>query len=429
MNNTILNILIGGAAGQGLQTVGPILAKGLVRKGFSVHVKQEYESRVRGGHNVFALRTGAKKVSAPCDRVDILVCLNKETFHIHQDELADNALVIFDQDWGIEYQRKIIIPLDLPGEKITRNSAAAAVLAGLIGIDKNTLTGVYKDSMGEKKAYKNMVTIDAAFAWLYENRIDFSPLPQIENPQSNLLLTGHEALAIGAVSAGIKFCSYYPMSPATSITQTLVNYAERMGLVIEQVEDEIAAINMALGASFAGAPSLVATSGGGFALMAEGVSLAGISETPIVIVIGQRPGPGTGLPTRTEQADLLFALYSSHGEFPRVIYAPADVEQCFHLARKAVFTAERYQLPAFVLTDQYVAESFQDMKPVDMEKLDSITKPGAGASSVMLPYARYRITESGISPRLIPGLSENLVIGDSHEHTETGHMTEDLALR
>jgi 2-oxoglutarate/2-oxoacid ferredoxin oxidoreductase subunit alpha len=428
MNEASVNILLGGEAGQGLQTVGPILAKSLVRKGYSVHVTQTYESRVRGGHNVFAIRAGTGKILSPCDNIDILVCLNEESFQINRDYLTTDALVICVEDWKIDYERQIVIPSNLPGEKVTRNSAAIGIVAGLIGVDKNSLIQVFKDSLDNRKANENIDIIEAVYLWLDEKKIDFKPLPKIIRPEKKWLLTGHEAVAFGAISAGIKFCSFYPMSPATSIAQTLIDYSGRMGLIVEQVEDEIAAINMALGASYAGAPAIVPTSGGGFALMTEGVSLAGISETPIVIIIAQRPGPGTGLATRTEQADLWLALHSGHGEFPRVIYAPGNVEECFHLTRNAAFAAEKYQVPAFVLTDQYIAESYQDVQPVDMEKL-AIIKPAVNLSNFSPIYERYRITQNGISPRLLPGFSEDLVVADSHEHTEAGHMTEDLILR
>jgi len=200
-----------------------------------------------------------------------------------------------------------------------------------------------------------------------------------------------------------------------------------MGLIVEQAEDEIAAINMAIGASFTGAPSMVATSGGGFALMVEGVSLAAMTETPVVVVVAQRPGPATGLPTRTEQGDLELVLHSGHGEFPRAIFAPGTVEECFHLTRKAFELAERYQSPMFLLTDQFLADSYRAVVPFDIENLP-LVHPGTktGESS---QYTRYAITESGISPRLLPGMTENLVVADSDEHTEGGHITEDLFVR
>jgi len=242
------------------------------------------------------------------------------------------------------------------------------------------------------------------------------------------MMQGNEAIALGAISAGLKFYAFYPMTPSTSIGLTLARYAEKMGLVVEQAEDEIAAINMALGASFAGAPSMVATSGGGFALMVEGVSLAAMTETPIVIVIAQRPGPATGLPTRTEQGDLNFVLHSSHGEFPRAIFCPGTIEECFHLTRKAFVLAEKFQGPMFILTDQFLSDSYRAIIPFDIENLVPV-RSSIDATPATVPYRRFSFTDSGVSPRLLPGLSGHLVIAGSDEHTEDGHLTEDLSVR
>jgi 2-oxoglutarate ferredoxin oxidoreductase subunit alpha len=199
-------------------------------------------------------------------------------------------------------------------------------------------------------------------------------------------------------------------------------------LIVEQAEDEIAAINMCIGASYAGVPSMVPTSGGGFALMTESVSLAAISETPLVIVVAQRPGPGTGLATRTEQGELWFVLHAGHGEFPRAVFAPGTLEECFHLTRKAFELAEAFQGPVFILTDHCFADSYRDVEPFEVESLPFV-KPGTDPASVETPYLRYRITADGVSSRLLPGLSEHLVVADSHEHTENGHLTEDLSIR
>jgi len=241
------------------------------------------------------------------------------------------------------------------------------------------------------------------------------------------MMNGNEAIALGAISAGLRFYSFYPMTPSTSTSLTLAGQARRMGLIVEQAEDEIAAINMAIGASFAGVPSMVATSGGGFALMVEGVSLAAVTETPVVVVVAQRPGPATGLPTRTEQADLDFVLHAGHGEFPRAIFSPGTVEECFHLTRRALELAERYQGPMFLLTDQFLADSYRAVVPFEVEDLEPVR---AGKEAVgSAPYLRFAITESGVSPRLFPGMTENLVVADSDEHTEDGHITEDLSVR
>lgn len=428
MEQRILNVLIGGEAGQGLQTVGHILAKSLVRCGFSVNVRQTYESRVRGGHNTFSIRLGIKKVSAPQDVVDILISLNEETVALHREELSSKGWIIGYEEWDIEHDRWMGVPFKMFGKELYWNVAAIGIAAALMGLDRKVLGQTVEDTFGSSQSVENLRVLEASYRWFEEQSSEFKKLPEVKDPPQHLVMNGHEAVALGAISAGVKFCAFYPMSPSTSIPQALIDCSEEMGLVVEQAEDEIAAINMAVGASYAGVPSIVTTSGGGFALMTETVSLTGVTETPVVIAIGQRPGPGTGLATRTEQGDLWFVLHAGHGEFPRAVYAPGTVEECFHLSRKAVEMAEAFQVPAFVLTDHYLADCYQDLEPIDVESLPFV-KPGADASGVSIPYLRYSITEDGISPRLLPGLSKHLVVADSHEHTEDGHLTEDLSIR
>ena len=422
------NVLIGGEAGQGLQTVGHLLAKSLVRSGYSIHATQTYESRVRGGHNTFSIRVGPEKVLAEQEAIDILIALNEETIDLHQKELTKTGLIIGDGEWKRKEKNWIGLPLKEFGEKTYWNTACMGVSAGLIGLDEQVVAKTIEDAFGEKGSKENWKVLEASYHWLKKQSLDWEKLPDIPRPAKRLVINAHEAVALGAISAGVKFCAFYPMSPSTSIAQALIDWAKEMDLVIEQAEDEIAAINMAIGASFAGAPSMVPTSGGGFALMVEAVSLAAITETPVVIVIGQRSGPATGLATRTEQSDLGFVLHAGHGEFPRAVFAPGTLEECFNLTRKAFELAEKYQGPMFVLTDHFFADSYRDMEPMDVSKL-SFVRPQGDPSSVKTPYLRYRITRKGISPRLLPGLSRHLVVADSHEHTEDGHMTENLSIR
>ena len=423
-----VNILIGGEAGQGLQTVGSIFAKSLVRSGFSIHVMQTYESRVRGGHNTFSIRVGPETVLAGQEAIDILIALNEETIDLHQKELTKSGLIIGDGEWKRKEKNWIGLPLKEFGEKIYWNTACVGVAAGLLGLGEQVVAKAIEDTFGMEHAKENWKVLEASYHWLKEQSFHWEKLPNIPKPAKRLVMNAHEAVALGAISAGLKFCAFYPMSPSTSIAQTLIDWAKELDLVIEQAEDEIAAINMAIGASFAGAPSMVPTSGGGFALMVEAVSLAAITETPVVIVIGQRSGPATGLATRTEQSELGFVLNAGHGEFPRAVFAPGTIEECFHLTRKAFELAEKYQGPMFVLTDHFFADSYRDIKPIDVSKL-SFVRPQGDPSSVKTPYLRYRITRKGISPRLLPGLSKHLVVADSHEHTENGHYTENLSIR
>lgn len=422
------HILIAGEAGQGLQTIGYILAKGLVRSGYSVYVHQTYESRVRGGHNTFSIRIGTQTVLAPQEAIDLLIALNEESIDLHRDELSAQSFIIGNSDLNREEKNWIGVPFKTFGKEVYWNTAAMGVAAGLLGLDLEGLGKGVKEVFGEEKGAENLKVLHASYQWLGSKPFKMEPLRPLPNLPPRLLMNGHEAVALGAISAGLKFCAFYPMSPSTSIAQTLIDWSKEMDLIMVQAEDEISAINMALGASYAGAPSLVPTSGGGFALMVEAVSLSAISETPVVVVIGQRPGPATGLATRTEQGELLFVLHAGHGEFPRAIFSPGTVEECFFLTRRALELAEKYQGPIFILTDHFLADSYMDLEPIQVEGLSYI-RPGADPQGIMPPYLRYRITEDGVSPRLLPGFSRHLVVGDSHEHTEDGHMTENLSMR
>lgn len=428
MNTQLRNILIGGEAGQGVQTIGLIFAKSFVRSGYSVHVTQTYESRVRGGHNTYSIRVGSNKVLAPADEIDLLIALNEETIELHQRNLTPKGYIIGNIDWNWSEKNWIGVPLKEFGKEVYWNTASIGVAGCLLGLDQQMIAQAIRDVLGEERSSENLAILGESYKWFKSQSYSVEPLPIISNLSPRLLMNGHEAVALGAISAGLKFCAYYPMSPSTSIAQTIIDWSREMDLVVIQAEDEIAAINLGIGASYAGAPSLVPTSGGGFALMVEAVSLAAMSETPVVIVIGQRPGPATGLATRTEQGELWFVLHAGHGEFPRAIFAPGTIEECFHLTRKALELSEKYQGPIFILTDHFLADSYNDIEPIDVERLSYI-QPSISFHLVDTPYFRYQITESGISPRLLPGMSKNLVVADSHEHTEDGHMTENLEIR
>jgi len=426
-----LNLLIGGQAGQGLVTIGQILARSLVRSGYSIVVTQSYQSRIRGGHNSFAIRISSDEITAPQESIDLLLALDPVTVTLHSQNLSPSGLVVVDETVEAGNDSCLKIPYRELAEKDFTNVVVLGVVACLLGIEKNLVVRTMKGFFGETHldAYEeNRRVLNKAFQWAAGQSVSCHTLPMITNPPKRLMMNGNEAIALGAISAGLKFFSFYPMTPATSIALNLSKQARRVGLIVEQAEDEIAAVNMAIGAWFTGAPSMVATSGGGFALMVEGLSLAAMTETPLLIVVAQRPGPATGLPTRTEQADMEFVLHAGHGEFPRAIFAPGSVEECFYLIRKAFELAEEYQGPVFLLTDQFLADSYRAVKPFEVEKLLPVV-PKPEPTSTSLPYLRYAFTETGVSPRLLPSMSEHLVVADSDEHTEDGHLTEDLSVR
>jgi 2-oxoglutarate ferredoxin oxidoreductase subunit alpha len=430
VKDNTLNILIGGEAGQGLVTVGKLLAKSLVRSGFSIMVTQSYQSRIRGGHNTFAIRVGIDEVIAPQEDVALLIALNEETIRLNSELLSPGGLVVLDRNLNMEGDLFLRVPFKELAEGRFTNIAALGVVGTLLGLDKGLMAGILDHFFGKKDSSLiegNHGALAAAINWTAKQEISDYVLPNIPEPPSRIMINGNEAIALGAMSSGVRFGSFYPMTPSTSIMLNLAANASRTGLIVEQAEDEIAAINMALGASFAGAPAMVSTSGGGFALMVEGISLAAMTETPVVIVVAQRPGPATGLPTRTEQGDLEFILHAGHGEFPRALLCPGTVEECFYLTRRAFELAEGFQGPIFLLTDQFLADLYCSVIPFDIGNLSPVRVGGSKSGST--PYARYAITEDGISPRLIPGKTKHLVIADSDEHTEGGHITEDLSVR
>lgn len=435
-------IKIGGEAGQGMQTIGFTLAKVFTRDGLHIFGTQDYMSRIRGGHNFFAVRVKNNPVTAASEAVEILIALDKPTIEIHKSEVTKEGVIIYDGE-QIKTDLSADIFLNVPlqkiaeekgGNKLFLNTVAVGAALGILDYDLSLLDEVLKETFsdkGENVVQANIICAKAGYDYARENSKNHRRLELKSIRQKNrMLINGAEAIGLGALVAGCKFMSAYPMTPSTPITTFLAERAKEYDLVVEQAEDEIAAINMALGASFAGVRALTATSGGGFCLMVEGLGLAAATETPIVIIEAQRPGPSTGLPTRTEQGDLEFVLYASQGEFPRAILAPGNLEEAFYLTIKAFDLAEKYQIPVFIMTDQYLNDSYVDLEMFDLSKVkierylisdDELKSQGE--------YLRYKITESGISPRAFPSQAGKTVIADSDEHTEDGHLTEDLDIR
>ncbi len=434
------NIMAGGEAGQGVQSVGMILAKTMANGGLHIFADQDYENRVRGGHNFFRIRVSDREVLALSGKLDVLVALNKETVDLHRNEVKSNGVIVFDQEQTkVDTQGEIYfnVPLARLAEekvknKLMTNTVAVGAAIGLCGYDFDSLAEVLRKEFvrhGEKIAEDNVVAAKAGFDFALEYGAQklSQKIKPISGNSRRMLLHGNEALALGAMVSGCKFISGYPMTPATFIMEYLADKGRNYNIVTVHVEDEIAAINMAIGAAYAGVRTMVATSGGGFCLMVEGLALAGITETPVVVVLGQRPGPATGMPTRTEQGELWFALHAGHGEFPRAVLAPATAEDAFHAMIKAFNLAEKYQTPVIVLTDHHLATSYTtvdrfDLKQVRIDRGELLSDEEV---SKLTDYKRHLVTDSGISPRALPSQGKALVVTDSDEHDEAGHMIED----
>jgi 2-oxoglutarate ferredoxin oxidoreductase subunit alpha len=433
------NFMVGGEAGQGVQSVGFLLAKVFARGGYHVFADQDYESRIRGGHNFFRVRVRDGRVGAIAEDVDMLIALNRDSIELHQDELADGGMVIFDGEKikDIGYNGSLLsVPLEKlaeekAGGKLMTNTVALGAALSLVDYDLEILNRVLVEHFGKGKvADSNIAAARAGYEYAqteYKGKV--RQLKAISDAK-RMLLTGNEAISLGAIAAGCKFMSAYPMTPASSIMEYIAAKSGDFGMVMVHAEDEIAAVNMAIGAGYAGVRSMTATSGSGFCLMVEGLGLAGITETPVVIVDAQRPGPAVGLPTQTEQGDLQFVLHAHHGDFPRAVLAPATVEDAFWVTVRAFNWAEKYQLPVIILTDHHLASSYTTVNPFDLSNL-SIDRGLLFPEKEEEPseYLRHRVTQSGISPRAFPGLGRALVVTDCDEHDEEGHLTEDAGER
>jgi 2-oxoglutarate ferredoxin oxidoreductase subunit alpha len=424
-----INVVIAGAAGEGVQTVGDILAHTISAQGYAVFTWQEYESRIRGGQNSYSIRIGEKPQNAPLLAADVLLTLNDGAEKKYEPLLKKGGTLIAQtQLW----ERMIAIPFTEIAEKeledtIYANTIAVGALVGVLGVNLDTLKQVLVQKFrgkGQEVVESNLSAAEEGYHRATQECKDMCPWKFPRQGARYYLISGNEAIPLAAAFAGCRFIAAYPMTPATGIITYLAREEEHLRVFAEQAEDEIAAVNMALGASYAGARAMTATSGGGFALMVEGISLAGMTETPLVIVLAQRPGPATGLPTRTAQGELLFAINAGHGEFPKMVLAPSSPYDAFQKIVKAFNLADKYQMPVIVLTDHFLADSQFSVSDFELGTLSPVFH--LADPEKIRDYKRYQLTEHGISPRLYPGQSEHLVGADSDEHDERGHITEDL---
>jgi len=430
-----ISIRIGGEAGQGIQTIGLVLAKTFQKNGLHVFSTQYYLSRVRGGNNYFQIRVSDRPVRAISDRLDMLIALDKTSVDKHMKELNDGVVLLDEEEVRIYNHDKQLfdvpfqkIAKEIGGSKLYASTVATGAVLGLLCCDLEFLEDVLKNTFakkGEDIIRNNINAARAGYEYAQENYIGKCKysLEKAGVTSGKMLIDGNDAVGLGALAAGVQFLASYPMTPSTGVMNFVAAHADRFNVIVEQAEDEISALNMVLGASFTGARAMTTTSGGGFSLMTEALGLAGMTETPAVIFLGQRPGPATGLPTMTEQGDLLFALHASQGEFPRCILAPKTPDDAFYLTLKAFDLADKYQIPVFIMSDQYLADAQFTCDRFDTSKITIdrhlLSDDELGTMDI---YKRYSITPDGISPRALPGQGKHLVVADSDEHNEDGHI-------
>jgi 2-oxoglutarate ferredoxin oxidoreductase subunit alpha len=419
------NIRVAGEAGQGVATTGSLMVEALAGLGLHVAATQSYMSRIRGGLNWFDIRVADRELFGPREKADVLVALTGAALGTLGGQTVPGGVILYD---GQAADGAIAMPFTEAAKQVAKsvlmaNSVAAGAVFAVLGYDVEQL---YRHLAGQF-AGKGPEIVEKNVACARRGVELAGPhAGTVKSPAPcgapTYLIDGASAAGLGAATAGVKFAAAYPMTPSTATFTYLAKAADKYGIVVEQAEDEIAAVNMICGAAYAGVPAMATTSGGGFALMVEGLALAGIMELPIFILVGQRPGPATGLPTRTAQQDLRFALHAGHGEFVRAVFAPGTVEQSYALTRRALQTAHRFQTPAILLTDQFLQDMRKNMAPLDesYRPIERCVVENAGAD-----YKRYAVTESGVSPRAIPG-GQAAVICDSDEHSAAGNISEDL---
>ena len=430
-------LAIGGAAGQGIATPGNILARLFVRRGLHLYAYNAYQSIIRGGHIFLTVRVSDQQVHSHGDRLDLLVCLNQDTMNRHLGLMGPGTRVIFNSDTikAAEAGQGVgLCPMPVKQltnnskNKLAQNTVALGIAMSLLGLDfqilEDALTLQFQRK-GQAVVDENVGVARSGFEYAGANFEPFRDALPI-GPKPLAIWTGNEALAMGGAAAGVKFYCAYPMSPATGVLHWMANHARELGIMVRQVEDEIAVANMAIGASHAGCRSMCATSGGGFALMTEAIGMAGMMELPVVFIDVQRAGPSTGVPTKTEQGDLWQVLGASQGDFERFIVAPTSALDAFNTIPELFNLIDKCQCPGIVISDLLISEGTFSADPDDInmhpkiERGELITQPSATDG-----YMRYENTESGISPRALPGLKGYVHIVSTDEHDEDGILISD----
>lgn len=438
-----ISIVIAGRAGQGIQSIQQVLTYTLKRDGFHVFTTKEYMSRVRGGVNSTEIRITSKNRNAYVDAIDLFVPLSDEITPFLRNRITEKTIVIADrkngavdklgiEDAGRTVDLSFLETAKEIGSKLYTNTVAVGFLGGLLTMNRQVIDdyiAVLFEDKGDDVVANNKKAVEAGYQKAEELKESLGLTFSIESDnetKENLLLSGKDAVSLGALAGGCTVISSYPMSPSTGVLVSLAEYSRDTDIIVEQAESEIAAVNMALGAWYAGGRAMVTTSGGGLDLMAEGISLTAMLESPMVFHVAQRPGPATGLPTRTAQEDLELVIHAGHGEFARAVFAPGNTLQGYSLTRHAFNLADRYQVPAFVLTDQYFIDSYYDVRRDAFDEVREENGVDTNIVETNPEYERYTLGNGGISYRGIPGWGEGLVKVDSDEHNEEGLITEEV---
>jgi 2-oxoglutarate ferredoxin oxidoreductase subunit alpha len=438
MDQLDLTIRIAGENGEGVLTVGDVLAEALARSGLHIYTFKNLPAEIKGGASMTQVRVQDTPVRSPGDALDILMVWNQENYDIHVGEVKPTGVVIYDPDECDADESLALTQIGVPLQTITKtviktmkskNVLAFGILTACLGIPFDSAKQMVAESRwGRRKEFleSNINALKQAYVYVDENGIDLGLRVAVErkNGHAQLIMTGNDALCMGALAAGCRYYAGYPITPASDVMETLAKAMPRVGGVLMQTEDEIAAITASIGASFTGAKVMTATAGPGLSLMVEALGLATMEEIPLVVVDVQRGGPSTGMPTKTEQSDLNLAIHGAHGEAPRIVIAATNTEDCFYTAVKAFNLAEKYQTPVILLSDQHLSQRAQVMSRPDLSQVEIVERKQPESNGSVSPgeFDRYEMTDDYISPMPLPGHHDQHYVATGLEHDEHAHI-------
>ncbi|MEK3937214.1 2-oxoacid:acceptor oxidoreductase subunit alpha [Sporosarcina sp. FSL W7-1349] len=437
---------VGGQQGEGIESTGEIFSIGLNRLGYYLYGYRHFSSRIKGGHTNNKIRVSTEKVDAVSETVDILVAFDQETIDLNHHELTGEGIIIADAKFNPQKPETTDAQLfSVPlteiasnlGTSLMKNMVAIGATCAVMNLEVDVFTSVIREIFGRKSeemVQKNRNAMQEGFQFMKENLGGAAGLSLAEaDGTGRMFMIGNDAIAMGALAAGVRLMPAYPITPASDIMEYLIKKLPKVGGTVIQTEDEIAAVTMAIGANYAGTRSFTASSGPGLSLMMEAIGLAGMTETPLVVVDTQRGGPSTGLPTKQEQSDLMQMIYGTHGEIPKVVIAPSTAEEAFYDTVEAFNIADEYQCPVILLSDLQLSLAKQTVTPFDLDQVE--IRRGKVAEVVGEPedktayFKRYEVTEDGISPRALPGTKYGIHHVTGLEHDEEGRPNESAANR
>jgi len=425
-------IRIGGEGGEGVISAGDMFSTGAARTGFHVFTFRTYPAEIKGGHAWYQIRVGDKRVLSIGDGVDVLIAFDGEAYDRHLGDVNEHGVVIYDPDRVHVGESNGRIMYPIPLQRIARekldfqrgkNVLTLGIMAGLFGLEPNSLEDLVRSRLKRRAELlsKNLEALHYGYDYTRQIRKEDGYYLGTSDHVSRLVMSGNDAIVVGALHAGCRFYAGYPITPASEILEAMARELPKLGGVFLQGEDEMASLASCVGASFAGTKAMTATSGPGFSLMTELMGLASMTEVPLVIVDAQRAGPSTGMPTKLEQGDLFQALYGGHGDFPRIVMAPASVEDCLFEIVHAFNLAEKYQMPAIFLSDQSLSHRTESLELPDVSGLTAVNRERPKDGD-LASYSRFRVTESGVSPMSQPGVDiQGAYVAPGLEHDESGH--------